>query len=120
MAEKSKDKVEYTTSKPTSQLDLEARLERDNENPEVHVSVPVNPSYEAEGEYVGTDPIYQNYANETEKPLAGEGPEQKVVDELKKAHESKDESDEEKSPARQYADEQAKSDAQGPFASDQK
>lgn len=61
-------------AKPTSQLDLEERLARGNEVEPILVAI--NPNQQGlddvEG-YVGTDPIYQNYANETEKPYAAEG-----------------------------------------------
>jgi hypothetical protein len=110
------DEVQYT--KPNSQLDLEARLERKNENPDVHVPVAVNPNPVGEEEYIGTDPIYQNYANETEKPLAGDGAEQQVVEDFKKSALShRDGQDEAQAKAQEVREEQVDSDAQGPFAS---
>jgi len=65
-----KPKVEYT--KPTSQLDLEARLSAEDEGMK-----PLFPTQNPTGEptedgYLGTDAVYQNYANDTEKPLAAE------------------------------------------------
>lgn len=62
-----KPKVEYTTS--TAQKDLEARLSDD--------SVPVynestNPAPVGEDGFVGVSPEYQNYANDTDAPLASE------------------------------------------------
>lgn len=78
-----KEKVEYT--RPTSQLDLERRLANDNNvEPAGHLRS-VNPSdaldLDDEGDdgFVGVDPVYRNYANETEKPMqADEGPEAKA------------------------------------------
>lgn len=93
MAEQQKDtkeKVEFTKS--TAQLDAERRLELDNENPDVHVVQPTNPNHFGEGAYVGTDPIYQNYANDTEKPLAAtSGPEKAALDALRAEADSSDE-----------------------------
>lgn len=70
-------KVEYT--KPTSQLDLEARLGDD--------STPVfnpaeNPAPVSEDGFVGVSPEYQNYANDTDKPLASEDGVEQVAEEL--------------------------------------
>jgi hypothetical protein len=81
-----KEKVEYT--KPTTQLDLEARLGEDA--PEAFYS-DVNPGTDsvlngtekndenksvyatASGDdYIGTDPIYQNHSEDTLKPLKAE------------------------------------------------
>lgn len=78
---------EKATFEPSAQTrDLEARAERDNESfmkvgqaqgPQVN---PGPPAFEGDGNsedvvanYVGVDPIYQNYANETEAPLVGDG-----------------------------------------------
>lgn len=76
MAEK--EKVVY--SKPTSQVDLEARLK--NGNAAATLTDPINPGMpdvEAGNLYVGTDPIYQNHANDTEAPLqADKGVERKA------------------------------------------
>jgi hypothetical protein len=69
-----KPKVEYT--KPTSQLDLEARLGEDAEDEKLGTPLfPLkNPDLDpTEDGDVGTDPVYQNYANETDAPLAAEG-----------------------------------------------
>jgi hypothetical protein len=59
--------------KPTAQLDLERRLE-DGYVPDAVTgnTVTVNPNPFGADDYVGTDPIYQNHANETEKPLASQ------------------------------------------------
>lgn len=68
-----KPKVEYT--KPTSQLDLEARLDSDEDEALGTPLFPMkNPDLDPTEEgYVGTDPVYQNFANETDKPLAADG-----------------------------------------------
>jgi hypothetical protein len=57
--------------KPTSQVDLERRLKDDYVSPSV-LGQAVDPVLESENGYVGVDPIYQNFANETEKPYASE------------------------------------------------
>lgn len=85
MAEE-KEEVVYT--KPTSQLDLEARMEDDEEGT---VTVPqmTNPSTPEEGEnlYIGTDPIYQNHASDTEAPRQSqEGGEQKAEEKFLAAY----------------------------------
>lgn len=62
-------KPKYT--KPTSQLDLEARQAKDFVNPSVLVKgVDGEPS---DNGFIGVDPVYQNYANETDRPLLAEG-----------------------------------------------
>lgn len=90
------DKATYT--KPASQLDLEARLENENTS-ELRLSdapsrvdeEPVREDgardYRVEGNdvsaYVGVDPIYQNYADETHKPSrADDGAEAEVFERL--------------------------------------
>lgn len=82
-------KAEY--AKPASQLDLEARLENDNRSPRI---LTTSENYVApEGDegrdmrvegnktdnYIGTDPMYQNYAEETHAPKAGSGVDDKVA-----------------------------------------
>lgn len=58
----------------TAALDLEARLANDNAYPGGLLTVNAAGVEEAAVDgYRGTDPIYQNYANETEKPLAADG-----------------------------------------------
>jgi hypothetical protein len=53
-------------SKPNSQLDLEARQAEDYVPPsQVH---PGTEEPLSENGYIGTDPIYQNHANDTEAP----------------------------------------------------
>jgi hypothetical protein len=82
-----KEKVEY--SKPTSQVDLENRLKADAEETSppprrkgedydaptsFELQGAVNPSGEPTDEgYIGTDVIYQNYAEDTHKPLQADG-----------------------------------------------
>lgn len=74
---------------PTSQRDLEARHKADYRTDVSHepedrdaYSAP----YAVEGNnldaYVGVDPCYMTYANDTEKPLVGDGIEDKVAKEL--------------------------------------
>lgn len=62
-------KANYT--KPASQLDLEARQKKDYQPPSV-LNKGVDPQVSTNG-FVGVDEIYQNYANDTEAPLAAEG-----------------------------------------------
>jgi hypothetical protein len=70
-------KAEY--SKPASQLDLEARQKDDYEPPAV-LKPGVDPALSTNG-YVGVDPIYQNAANSTERPIeATKGAEAKVFE----------------------------------------
>jgi hypothetical protein len=57
-------------SKPASQLDLEARQDK-NYRPPSQVAGSVDPGVSENG-YVGTDPIYQNHANHTEAPYEGD------------------------------------------------
>jgi hypothetical protein len=82
-----KPKVEY--SKPTSQVDLEARLTADAEETSpaprrkgedydapgpFELQGALNPDGEPTDEgYIGTDVIYQNYAEDTHKPLQADG-----------------------------------------------
>lgn len=75
----------YTT-RPTTQVDLEARLERDN----LPVKEQVDPNatnapYAVEGNdtsgYIGVDPDKMTYASDTEAPLSGDGAEDKVAKE---------------------------------------
>lgn len=66
-------------SKPTSQVDLEERT-KDGYVPSGQLLQGTDPQ-PAETPFVGVDPIYQNYANETEKPLLAEkGAEKKFED----------------------------------------
>lgn len=92
---RSKEKATY--SKPTSQVDLEARLKADAEETSppprkkgedfdapgpFNVQGAVNPDGEpTEDGYVGTDKIYQNYANETDAPLQADEGADKLAEE---------------------------------------
>lgn len=63
--------------KPASQVDLENRQSKDYVSPAKLVQG-VDPQASENG-YVNVDPIYQNFANETEKPfVATEGVESEV------------------------------------------
>jgi hypothetical protein len=70
---------------PTSQVDLAARQENDHQ-PEYTETVSTGDLMLAEvvpEGYVGTDPMYANYANETDKPYpAEEGPEAQAEQEI--------------------------------------
>lgn len=61
-------KAKYT--KPSTQLDLEARQKADYV-PEAQLSPGEDPKPSENG-YVGVDPIYQTFANPTEKPMRAE------------------------------------------------
>lgn len=64
--------------KPTQQVDLEERL-KDDYVPAAVLTVAEDPVVTSENGYVAVDPIYQNFANETDKPFAAEkGPEKKL------------------------------------------
>jgi hypothetical protein len=64
-------------SKPASQVDLEERLS-DDYVPVGQLNQGTDPGLSDNG-FVGVDPIYQNFANETEKPFKAEkGPEAKI------------------------------------------
>jgi hypothetical protein len=87
MAKKPEEGTELDV-KPTSQVDLERRL---GEDPPTKLFETVNPvdsvltaddDSDDEGDaYVGVDPIYQNHANETDKPLQAEkGPDKAAED----------------------------------------
>lgn len=90
-----KDKVEVD-NRPTSQIDLERRLERDHlpegvlvdntsddvRNPEV-VNAPYATDEHDTSGYLGVSSEYMQYANETDKPLtADEGPEAEALKRL--------------------------------------
>lgn len=68
--------------KSTQQLDLEARAKDDYVSPLARAkTVGPNESLVSEDGFVGVDPMYQNYANETDAPLASEsGPEKDLED----------------------------------------
>ena len=83
-------------SKPASQLDLEARLKNDNKSDRVLSTAEVAEAPKDDGNardfrvegndtsgYIGTDPVYQTYANETDAPLVGEkNPEETVAEDF--------------------------------------
>lgn len=90
---------EANYEKPSSQVDLERRLENDNRSSQVLVDSDEYNQRKADGDledtpgrdmrvegndisgYVGVDPVYQNYASDTEAPLpADEGAESKVFE----------------------------------------
>jgi len=89
------EKKEAQYAKPASQLDLEARQEKDNASDRV---LSTADSYEASADdeggrdfavegndtegYIGANPEYRTYANETEAPLKADedSAEQKVAD----------------------------------------
>lgn len=82
------DKNKPYSTKPNTQLDLEARLS-DDYTPESNVgnTVTVNPNPYGSEAYVGTDPIYQNHANDTEKPYAAKsGAEKKAEEQVKELY----------------------------------
>ena len=71
MADQEKEEVVYT--KPTSQVDMEARLGDDSPPPVFNEGS--NPDPFNEDGFVGVSPEYANAANETDEPLeAEEGP----------------------------------------------
>lgn len=88
------DKPQY--SKPNSQLDLERRLENGNASDRLLSTAPgekpsaddaAGRSYAVEGNdltgYVGVDPIYQTYANDTEGPYeADDSAEKQILEEF--------------------------------------
>ena|SRR5690349_15437782 len=74
------EETKATYEKPTSQLDLEAR-QADGYVPPSQLTTPNEPGVTPydRGGYVGVDPVYQNAANETERPMRAEdGPEAKL------------------------------------------
>lgn len=87
MAKKEENKPQVVA--PRTQEDLERRLADDHE-PDSAVNtgtVLVNPNPFGDEAYAGTDPIYQNHANDTEKPYrASKGAEKKAEDLVREAH----------------------------------
>lgn len=87
------DKPYLTT--PTFQQDLERRLDDDYvPDSDRGDTVTVNPNPFGTEEYAGTDPIYQNHANETEKPLASKKGAVRLAEEQVKELHNLDEVDE--------------------------
>jgi len=85
------DDEPYLT-RPTSLVDLDRRLE-EGAVPDSDLSgrYIVNPNPFGEEDYAGTDPIYQNHANDTEAPHAAEeGPEKEAEDAVRDLYEPKD------------------------------
>lgn len=75
------DKKEVQYDKPTSQLDLEQRQAEGYVPPSqlVQAGEPGDTPFD-NGGFIGVDPVYQNAANETERPLRQtEGPEAQVI-----------------------------------------
>lgn len=82
MADEQK-KEEQVTAPPATLVDLERRQAEDYTPDAAVRDVVVNPNPFGHEEYAGTDPIYQNHANETEVPLAAEeGPEKDLEDKV--------------------------------------
>lgn len=86
---KKKDEAEYAL--PTSQVDLQSRLDNENRSSRILTTADQyeqpedddGRSFAVEGNdlegYIGTNPEYMTYANETEAPIvAEEGPESEV------------------------------------------
>jgi len=72
---------EAVFEKSTAQLDLEARQADDYESPlkVAATGEPGDTPFDNAG-YIGVDPVYQNAANETERPLRQtEGPEAQII-----------------------------------------
>lgn len=72
------DKARY--SKPASQVDLEERQKSKNESSLRLVRASDAPL--SDNGYVGVDTVYQNAANDTERPRQAKGPEAKVFSEF--------------------------------------
>lgn len=70
-------------SRPTSQVDLEERLKNDNAAPAVlkDTNPAESTAYYTKTGFVGTDPVYQNYANETDAPRKAEDGPDKLAEE---------------------------------------
>jgi hypothetical protein len=92
-ATKKKDEAQY--AQPTSQLDLERRLESGNRSDRVLTTADsyepdeedTGRSFAVEGNeldnYIGTNPEYMTYANQTEAPLvADDSAEEQVADDF--------------------------------------
>lgn len=74
---KEKAKAEY--SRPTSQEDLETRL-KDDYVPSSQLAGSTDVSPLDRGGFVGVDPVYQNAANEIDRPMqAKDGPEAELM-----------------------------------------
>lgn len=124
--EKPQDEVVYT--KTTEQAYLENLVETQGEADGSKVAKVEDPNPLGEGEYVGTDPIYQNYASETEKPLASEeGAQKDLLDSFKQNFQSTVNSDADEAADEEQAADEGDGDEnqspaeqpQGPFGSNQ-
>lgn len=84
-------------TKSTAQRDMEYRMSEGYVSDSVvGNAVVVNPNPFGNEAYAGTDPIYQNYANEQNKPLkAEEGVEKKLEDQVRKLYETDDDNEDE-------------------------
>lgn len=81
-SKKDKPEEEVVYTKPTSQVDLEQRLDADEPDPHGFLkSVNPDPNLGSEDGYVGTDPVYQNHAVDTDEPLAAEEGADKAAEE---------------------------------------
>lgn len=80
-------KEKQVTKPSAAQEDLERR-QADDYVPDAAVkTVTVNPNPFGNEAYAGVDPIYQNHANDTEKPLAAQdGPEKVAEENVKKLY----------------------------------
>lgn len=90
-------------AKPSSQLDLERRLENENRSSRILSTAPSYKEAVEEGgarefavednnldNYLGVDVVYQNYASDTDEPLEAEGgPEKELLDQFKENLEAK-------------------------------
>lgn len=82
-----KDEGPYLT-RPNHDAALEAQL---NATTESSAAVSLNPNPLGAQEYVGTDPIYQNYSTDANKPFASEdGVDQKAEEAYKELHSLED------------------------------
>lgn len=89
--EKKKEEPEVEFTAPTSQADLERRLDEDYVSDAALPDNVINPNPFGAEDYAGTDPIYQNYANEQHKPLrAEEGPDKAAEDIVRELHSTDD------------------------------
>lgn len=86
-----------TRTPSNAELDLKARQDEDHElDSNVGRTVTLQPNAVGEDAFVGTDPIYQGRANETDQPFESEsGPEKVAEDEFKEGF-SLDDVDEDK------------------------
>lgn len=88
------DVPEAVFTRPTSQLDLEARQKeaaRVAKEGVVPLVTSVNPAAPDDSGFIATDPIYQNRANETDMPVESEeGPDAQVEEDYIKSFDKPD------------------------------